>query len=230
MSNKPVTVVAIDGPAASGKSTVARQTAQALGWVYVDSGALYRGLTWKALRENVDTTRPADVIALLARIKWDFFDDQHSIRFTLDGEDPGQQLRSEIVSKAASDIAVVPEVRTFIVGELRKMTEFGSLVMEGRDIGSVVFPDTPFKFYLDANPAERARRRAAELARPENEGRGDVAQVLSLLTQRDQKDSGRKTAPLQIPLGARVIDSTQLGIADVVALVLGELRQAGAAP
>jgi len=122
----------------------------------------------------------------------------------------------------------VPEVRAFIVGELRQMTAFGPLVMEGRDIGSVVFPDTPFKFYLDAQPAERARRRAAELAQAE--GRGDVAQVLTSLTRRDQKDSGRATAPLQIPLGAHVIDSTRLGIADVVALILGALRKAGAAP
>ena len=228
MSNKPVTVVAIDGPAASGKSTVARQTARELGWVYVDSGALYRGMTWKALRENVDTTKSADVAALVPRIAWEFFDDNRAIRFTIDGEDPGQQLRSELVREAVSDIAAVPEVRAFIVGELRKMTEFGPLVMEGRDIGSVVFAGTPFKFYLDANPAERARRRAAELAQAE--GRGDVEQVLSSLTRRDQKDSGRKTAPLQIPLGARVIDSTQMGIADVVELILGELRKAGVAP
>jgi cytidylate kinase len=228
MSNKPVTVVAIDGPAASGKSTVARATAQALGWVYVDSGALYRGVTWKALRENVDTRKPADVAALLPQFAWEFFDDHRAIRFTIAGEDPGQQLRSELVREAVSDIATVPEVRAFIVGELRKMTEFGPLVMEGRDIGSVVFPDTPFKFYLDANPVERARRRAAELAQAE--GRGDLDQVLSSLTRRDQKDSGRKTAPLQIPLGARVIDSTQLQVADVVALILGELRRAGVAP
>ena len=225
MSNKSVIVVAIDGPAASGKSTVARQAAQALGWIYVDSGALYRGMTWKALRENVDTSKPADIAALVPRIAWEFFDDARAIRFTIDGEDPDQQLRSELVREAVSDIAAVPEVRAFIVGELRKMTEFGPLVMEGRDIGSVVFPDTPFKFYLDANPVERARRRAAELAQAE--GSGDVQQVLSSLTRRDQKDSGRKTAPLQIPLGARVIDSTQLGVADVVALILADLRQAG---
>lgn len=228
MSNKPVTVVAIDGPAASGKSTVARQTAQALGWIYVDSGALYRGMTWKALREHVDTAKPADVAALIPRIAWECFEDQRAIRFTIDGEDPGPQLRSELVREAVSDIAAVPEVRAFIVGELRQMTAFGPLVMEGRDIGSVVFPDTPFKFYLDAQPAERARRRAAELAQAE--GRGDVAQVLTSLTRRDQKDSGRATAPLQIPLGAHVIDSTRLGIADVVALILGALRKAGAAP
>ena len=228
MSNKPVTVVAIDGPSASGKSTVARRTAEALGWIYVDSGALYRGMTWKALREGVDTTKPADVVALLPRLQWEFTEEQRAIRFTIDGEDPGQQLRSELVREAVSDIAAIPEVRAFIVGELRQMIEFGSLVMEGRDIGSVVFPDTPFKFYLDASPVERARRRAAELAQAE--GRGDVQQVLSSLTRRDQKDSGRKTAPLQIPLGARVIDSTQMNIAEVVALILGDLRQAGAAP
>jgi cytidylate kinase len=228
MLNKPVTVVAVDGPAASGKSTVARQTAQALGWVYVDSGALYRGMTWKALREGVDPAKPADVVALLPRITWEFFDEQHAIRFTLDGEDPGQQIRSELVREAVSDIAAIPEVRAFIVGELHKMTDFGSLVMEGRDIGSVVFPDTLFKFYLDADPVERARRRAAELAQAE--GRGDVDQVLNSLTRRDQKDSGRKTAPLQIPLGARVIDSTKMNIAEVVALILTDLRRAQVIP
>jgi len=228
MSNNLVTVVAIDGPSASGKSTVARRTAQALGWIYVDSGALYRGMTWKALREGVDSARPENVVALVPRLQWEFIEEQRAIRFTIDGEDPGQQLRSELVREAVSDIAAVPEVRAFIVGELRKMADFGSLVMEGRDIGSVVFPDTPFKFYLHANPEERARRRAAELAQAE--GRGDVEDVLNSLTRRDQKDSGRKIAPLQIPLGARVIDSTHLGIDEVVALILGELRRAGVAP
>jgi cytidylate kinase len=228
MSNNLVTVVAIDGPSASGKSTVAWRTAQALGWIYVDSGALYRGMTWKALREGVDIARPEDVAALVPRLQWAFIEEERAIRFTIDGEDPGQQLRSELVREAVGDIAAIPEVRAFIVGELRKMAGFGSLVMEGRDIGSVVFPDTPFKFYLDASPVERARRRAAELAQAE--GRGDVEVVLNSLTRRDQKDSGRKIAPLQIPLGARVIDSTQLGIDEVVALILGKLRQAGVAP
>jgi cytidylate kinase len=194
----------------------------------VDSGALYRGVTWKALREGVDPAKAAEVVALLPRLTWEFFDDQRAIRFTLDGEDPGQQLRSELVREAVSDIAAIPEVRACIVGKLREMTAFGALVMEGRDIGSVVFPDTPFKFYLDADPVERARRRAAELAQAE--GRGDVHQTLASLTRRDQKDSGRKTAPLQIPLGARVIDSTRLGIAEVVAVILADLHHAGVAP
>jgi len=224
MPNNASTVVAIDGPSASGKSTVARLAAAELGWVYVDSGALYRGLTWKALREGVDPARPADLVALLPRLVWEFTAVQRAVQFTIDGEDPGPQLRSEPVREAVSDVAAVPEVRAFIVGELRRLTAFGPLVMEGRDIGSAVFPATPFKFYLDADPLERARRRAQELAAAE--GGSDVGRVHASLARRDHKDAARQTAPLQIPLGARVINTTALGIAEVVALVVAAVRGA----
>ena len=228
MPNSASSVVAIDGPSASGKSTVARRVAGELGWEYVDSGALNRGVTWKSLREGVDTSRPEAVAALVPRLVWEFSEAQRAVHFTMDGEDPGLQLRSEPVREAVSDVAAVPEVRAFIVGELRRLTAFGPLVMEGRDIGSVVFPLTPLKFYLDADPLERARRRAQELAQAE--GRSDVGRVLDSLARRDGKDSARPTAPLQIPLGAQVINTTALSIAQVVALIVAAVRRAAAPP
>ncbi len=224
MSNNSIIAVAIDGPSASGKSTVARLSARELGFHYVDSGSLYRGLTWKCLREGVDTEDPAAVIELVNRTKLDFFVEEGAIRFTLDGEDPGAQIRSMPVQERVSDVAAIPEVRARIVQHLRETTRFGNVVMEGRDIGTVVFPDTPFKFYLDADPEERARRRHQELA--QTAGDTTVDNVLASLQRRDRKDSTRKTAPLQIALGAKVIDSTAMQAEDVVRIVVAQVRGA----
>lgn len=225
MSNSTVSTVAIDGPSASGKSTVARRVAQELKFAYVDSGALYRGLTWKALREGLDVTRPEAVVELTTRIRLDFFMQHTSVRFAIDGEEPGDQLRSEPVRERVSDVAAIPEVRAYLVRHLRQTTRFGSLVMEGRDIGTVVFPDSPHKFYLDADPAERARRRHKELEAKESDS--DVDKVLNSLRRRDMKDSTRKAAPLQIALGAQVIDSTGLSIEQVVQAIVARVRGAG---
>ncbi|HEY8241751.1 MAG TPA: (d)CMP kinase [Kiritimatiellia bacterium] len=218
-------VVAIDGPSASGKSTVSRLAARDLGFCYVDSGAFYRGMTWKALRENVDCRDAAAVGALLERIQFELFLGEGRVLFTIDGEDPGAQLRSEAVAEHVSDIAAIPEVRRFMVDRLRDTVRFGNLVMEGRDIGTVVFPDAPFKFYLDAHPEERARRRHQELVRSQS-GETTVDNVLSSLTRRDTKDTTRKTAPLQIALGAQVIDSTAMQAEDVVKLIVAHVRTA----
>ena len=125
-----------------------------------------------------------------------------------------------------ADIAAQQAVRVYIVEKLRLMTKFGSLVMEGRDIGTVVFPDTPFKYYLDADPEERARRRAAEIK--QQEGTHDVSAVLSSLRRRDQKDSSRATAPLQIALGAKIINSTGMTIEQVVDTIVSDLKKGGA--
>lgn len=224
MSNNAVIAVAIDGPSASGKSTVARLSARELGFLYVDSGSLYRGLTWKCLREGVNTEDPVAVADLVNRTKLDFFVEEGAIRFTLDGEDPGAQIRSMPVQERVSDVAAVPEVRTRVVHHLRETTRFGHVVMEGRDIGTVVFPDTPFKFYLDADPEERARRRHQELV--QNASDTTVDTVLASLQRRDRKDSTRKTAPLQIALGAKVIDSTSMQAEDVVKIVVDHVRSA----
>lgn len=224
--NKQVTIVAVDGPSASGKSTVSRKTAEAIGFMYVDSGALYRGITWKCVRENVDVKDTQAVTNLLIRMTMDLVLWGNAVGYLIDGEDPGQEIRGEAVRERVADIAAQQPVRVYIVEKLRQMTKFGNLVMEGRDIGTVVFPDTPFKYYLDADPEERARRRAAEIK--QQEGTDDVDAVLSSLRRRDQKDSSRATAPLQIALGAKIINSTGMTIEQVVSTIIGDLREAGA--
>ena len=222
--NKQVTIVAVDGPSASGKSTVSRKTAEAIGFMYVDSGALYRGITWKCVRENVDVKDTQAVTNLLIRMTMDLVLRGNAVGYLIDGEDPGQEIRGEAVRERVADIAAQQPVRVYIVEKLRQMTKFGNLVMEGRDIGTVVFPDTPFKYYLDADPEERARRRAAEIK--QQEGTDDVDAVLSSLRRR--KDSSRATAPLQIALGAKIINSTGMTIEQVVSTIIGDLREAGA--
>jgi cytidylate kinase len=214
-------VVAIDGPAASGKSTVARRVAKALGRVYVDSGALYRGVTWIALRRGVATDDQAVVVRMAAALKPEFHVIEGAVRFSLDGEDPGEGIRSQVVNDNVSRVAALPEVRELVTGWLRGMTQFGDLVMEGRDIGTVVFPDARWKFYLDASPEERARRRVAES--PEREP-VDATTVSRSLLKRDAVDSGRKTAPLKKASDAHVLDTTGLTIDQVVAQVLDAVR------
>ena len=226
--NKQVTIVAVDGPSASGKSTVSRRTAQAVGFIYVDSGALYRGITWKCVKEGIDVKDSQAVTNLLIRMNMELVLRDHAVGYVIDGEDPGQEIRAEPVRERVADIAAQQSVRVYIVEKLRLMTKFGSLVMEGRDIGTVVFPDTPFKYYLDADPEERARRRAAEIK--VQEGTEDVGAVLSSLRRRDQKDSSRATAPLQIALGAKIINSTGMTIEQVVNTIVVDLKKAGAVP
>ena len=224
--NKQVTIVAVDGPSASGKSTVSRRTAQAVGFIYVDSGALYRGITWKCVKEGIDVKDSQAVTNLLIRMNMELVLKDNSVGYLIDGEDPGQEIRAEPVRERVADIAAQQSVRVFIVEKLRLMTKFGNLVMEGRDIGTVVFPDTPFKYYLDADPEERARRRAAEIKL--QDGSDDVGAVLSSLRRRDQKDSSRATAPLQIALGAKIINSTGMTIEQVVDTIVSDLKKGGA--
>lgn len=218
-------VIAIDGPSASGKSTVARLTAKRLGFNYVDSGSFYRGITWKCLREGVDTTDASQVLEVVERIDFECFLRDGAVVFAIDEEEPGDQIRSQPVQEHVSDIAAIPEVRMFLVKMLRESARLGPLAMEGRDIGTVVFPDTPFKYYLDADPEERARRRFNEL--PDKSGYSSVDEVFNSLARRDRKDTTRKAAPLQIALGAKVIDSTGMVAEQVVARIVEDLRAAG---
>lgn len=219
-------IIAIDGPSASGKSTVARLVARRLKINYVDSGSFYRGITWKSLHEGLDTADAQQIIALISRIEFQCFMRDGAIQFTIDGEEPGDQIRSQPIQEHVSDIAAIPEVRTYLVKMLRDSARLGSLAMEGRDIGTVVFPDTPFKYYLDAHPEERARRRYNEFAQKKT-GYNDVNEVLSSLKRRDHKDTTRKAAPLQIALGAKVIDSTEMQAEQVVDLIVHDVKQAG---
>lgn len=211
-------VIAIDGPSASGKSTVSRGLAAKIGALYVDSGSLYRGMTWKVLEAGVDPQDEAGVLQVLEQAEWTFRVEDQAVRFAIDGVDPGEAIRGEAVRENVSYVARVPAVREMIVDRIRSMQSMGDLVVEGRDIGSVVFPHTPHKYYLDADPVERARRRNAEIEAVETGS--SVEQVMDSLRKRDHLDSTRKTAPLQVSEGSKVIDSTHLNLEEVVATVL----------
>ena len=219
----PDDVVAIDGPSASGKSTVARAVAKELGRHYVDSGALYRAVTWYALEQGVDCNQPGDVIDLLSDFPVEFFVESGAVRFRVAGIQPVTELRTDSVVENVSAVAAIPEVRQQVTHWLRAATEHGPLVMEGRDIGSTVFPDAIFRFYLDADPEERARRRQSDTGTQDREK--SVSDVLNSLKMRDNKDRSRAASPLQISKGAIIVDSTGLGIEDVLGLILEKIRE-----
>ncbi|MDF7801700.1 (d)CMP kinase [Pontiellaceae bacterium B1224] len=217
--------IAIDGPSASGKSTVSKGVAAELGIMYVDSGALYRGVTWQALRKGVDTKDAAAVIECMLNAEWDFFVQDGASTFSVDGDVPVQELREKEVRENVAYVAVIPEVRKFVVESLQSLENFGSLVMEGRDIGTVVFPDSPYKFYLDADPKERAMRRYRELV---DAGESEKAEeVMESLKKRDQIDSTRKADPLTVAPGAQVIDSTSMTLEEVIQTVVDKVRADG---
>src|SRR6185503_8160702 len=205
-------VVAIDGTSASGKSTNAKLVARALGYVYVDTGAMYRTLAWHCLRKGVDVHDAKAVTALLRRwnTKLDCVDTR--VRLLVDGHYPEKEIRTAEVSAAAPHVAAIPKVREWMVKRQRECVQFGNLVMEGRDIGSNVFPETEFKFYLDASLDERTKRRAAE-------------GVQENLAARDQRDSQRAAAPLMVPLGARVINNSHLTSAQTSGLIISDVRR-----
>lgn len=219
MKNK---VIAIDGPAASGKSTVARRVASELGYLYVDSGALYRGVTWKALREKINAEDAGWLAGLVADIDIEFFIKGDAMYFRIDGVELGAELRTEAVNENVSQVSAVPEVRSQVHTWLRDMIRFGDLVMEGRDIGTVVFPEAEFKFYLDASPQERARRRHAEMGEAQNSV-VSVEKVREGLERRDAIDSNRGNDPLAIAPEAVVIDSTSMSIEEVVQAIIGKI-------
>ena len=214
-------VIAIDGPSASGKSTVARKVAAALDWLYVDSGAVYRAVAWRVIQNEIDPSDQDAVAAHAREIQAHFFVESGAVLFEMAGERPGEALRREAVNRAVSPVAANPVVREIVTAWLRGMRELGDLVMEGRDIGSVVFPEAAFKFYLDASPEERARRRHAET----QEGLS-VDAVGASLQRRDQIDSRRMTAPLTVAKDADIVDSTGMTIDDVVAVILERIQLA----
>lgn len=210
-------VIAIDGPSASGKSTVARRVAARLGFTYVDTGAMYRAVTWRLLHEGIDPAN-ADAVADFAR-RMDFRTIIHegATRLECNGPVSADDLRSPEVSSAVALVARIPAVRERLVAEQRGLGPRAPLVMEGRDIGSVVFPDTPHKFYLDASPEVRASRRQLQ-------GERDA------IDRRDKIDRSRSVAPLRIAEDARVIDSSSLAIDEVVDRVIALASAAGLGP
>jgi cytidylate kinase len=223
--NESVLVIAIDGPAASGKSTVSRIVARRLGYHHVDTGAMYRAVTWKALEMHVNCEDSVAVVGLLHMVPIGFAVVEGSVRMLLDGVWPGDAVREPRVADKVSLIAAIPEVRQVLVQHQRSLTRFGNLVVEGRDIGTVVFPHTPFKFYLDADPTVRAARRQKDLAALNIAASTEA--VAQNLQTRDRIDSQRATAPLQIALGATVIDTSRLSIEECADCVLAQVRQQG---
>lgn len=203
-------VISIDGTSASGKSTNARRVAKALGFVYVDTGAMYRTLAWYCLHKRVDVDETKAVMSVCRRWKTRLVCEAGEVRLLVDDYFPAREIRTSETSAAVPRVAAIPQVRQWMKKTQRACLQFGSLVMEGRDIGSNVFPETEYKFYLDASLDERSRRRAAE-------------GVAENLAERDQRDSQRAAAPLIVPLGAFVINNSKLTSEQTTEKILNEI-------
>jgi cytidylate kinase len=206
--------IAIDGPAASGKSTIARKLAERLGLTMVNSGAMYRAITWKVLDEQISPKDTPAVIEMLDRIRINCASDGIMSTIAIDGKLLSDELRSESVNANVSTISAIPEVRDTLIKLQREYLRHSSVVMEGRDIGSVVFPDTPYKIYVDADEAVRAARRG-------NDGEVDS------IAKRDAADSNRATAPLMVAQGAIILDNSHHTIESAVEAALAILHQQG---
>jgi cytidylate kinase len=207
-------VIAIDGPSGAGKGTVARKVADTLGYRHVDTGAMYRAVAWAAVDRGVALDDDAAVAAIADRARIEV----EASRVSIDGVDVTAAIRTPAIDGAASAVARLAAVRAILVAQQRAMAGDGNLVMEGRDIGTVVFPEAPVKIYLDADAAERARRRAHDPAH--QSGSFSVAAVATALDERDKTDRSRVASPLAMAADAVHLDTTQLSIAEVVARVL----------
>ena len=215
-------VIAIDGPSGAGKSSVSRIVGGRLGYLHVDSGALYRIMTWQCLEHGVDTSDPAAVAAFAASVRVDCRPEGGAIAYYVAGEQPGDRIRTPEINAHASAVAKVVEVRERITSILRGLAACGNLVVEGRDITTAVFPDTPARFYLTASAEARARRRQKEEVEKGIANQSAEAVKASLLA-RDRVDSTRACAPLRKADGAVEIDSSDMTLEQVVEAVLSAL-------
>lgn len=207
-------VIAIDGPAASGKSTVARALAARLGYRFLNSGDLYRAVTWACLQRGIDCHDVGAVASATGRTRVEVGCDGSEYFPLIDNEDPRTHLRNEQVNANVSPVSAVPAVRYIVSAAIRSHAQGRQTVIEGRDIGSAVFAETPYKFYIDAPAHVRQRRRR-------NQGQTEE------IARRDLIDSTRKTDPLTVAPGATVIDSSVLDVAGVVAAMLAKLKEQG---
>lgn len=203
-------VIAVDGTSGSGKSSTSRGVAQRLGLRYLDTGAMFRAMTWWLLREGVDVRDAVAVANASARPRIESGTDPLAPTITVDGVDVSVEIRGEAVTAAVSPVSAVPEVRARLLVLQREVIGAGGIVVEGRDIGSVVWPQAEVKVYLSADPNARAERRSAE------QGGTDLAGTQESLLERDRIDSGRATAPLMRAAGAVHVDSTHLTLTEVI--------------
>ena len=217
-------VIAIDGPSGAGKSSVSRIVGKKLGFLHVDSGALYRIMTWQALVKKVDTDNPDAVAAFAPTVEIECRPENGAIAYYVGGEPPGERIRTPEINAHASQVATVKQVRDKITALLRGLTRFGDLVVEGRDITTAVFPDSPARFYLTASAEARARRRQKEEVEKGIANQSAETVKASLLA-RDAIDSTRKYAPLRKADGAIEIDSSDLTLEQVVDIVLEKIHE-----
>jgi cytidylate kinase len=218
MTNR-TTIITIDGPAGAGKSTVAKALARRLGYTYIDTGAMYRAVALKAIRTGVNWEDEEALVALACRTQLKLtYDDRACLHVIMDGEDVSEAIRTPEVTNHTFYVARAAKVRAILVQWQQEMGRRNHAVIEGRDVGTVVFPQATYKFYLDAQFAERSRRRINELREKGNDVNEEHLQME--LQERDNKDLTRKTGPLKKADDAQLIDSTHLSIEEVVAEML----------
>lgn len=216
-------VIAIDGPAASGKSTTARLAAEKLGYLYIDTGAMYRAMTVKVLEHHLDVRDEESIVALAERTRIELRQHENSLKVFLDNRDVTRAIRSQEVTRAVSAVSAIRKLREVMVREQRRIAKVGGVILEGRDIGTVVFPDADLKIYMKANVEKRAMRRRQELALQSM----DIAleDLVSDIRERDRKDSQRDVSPLRIARNAIVIDTSDLTIEEQVDLIINKVEE-----
>ena len=209
-------IIAIDGPSGAGKGTIARVVASRLSYRHIDTGAMYRAVAWKALHEGIDLENEAQVAEIARRAQIDVGDG----RVRIDEQDVASAIRTAQIDRAAAIVARQLPVREALIARQRASGANGGVVMEGRDIGTVVFPAADVKIFLDASPEERARRRATDPAHASGTGTAAISEVATALAERDRIDTTRAASPLKVAEDAVVIDTTALSIEDAVARVM----------
>jgi len=209
-------IIAIDGPAGSGKSTVARIVAEKLNFRYIDTGSMYRSVAWKSLQKKTTLKNEAAVADIASKIKIELIPDEDGQLVFVDGKNITDQLKVEEISRGAAIVAAQPLIREIMTNKQRKLGAHGKVVMDGRDIGTVVFPQADKKFFLDADSKERGRRRFAELEEKNQTKNTNLSTIIKQIVQRDYEDRNRKIAPLKQAKDAMLIDTTHLSIDQVV--------------
>ncbi len=215
-------VITIDGPAGAGKTSIAKIVSRKLGYNYIDTGAMYRAISWKAFREKIDLKAKEKLIKMVRNTKIELKNRAGMVRVYLNGKDITNKIRNKRLAEGASILATVPEVREQLMKIQRRMGSSGGIVVEGRDIGTVVFPRADYKFYLDASIKERALRRYRELKVKGEEGQ--LAELEKSIRSRDKRDRTRGVAPLKVARDAVVIDSTDMSKKEVVEFILKRIQ------